>query len=978
MLDEDGFRAHAREMLAWILGLALAAPTYGLEAADGELEPPLRALVRSSIDSPAVYTEVQLELRASGEARDERDVRLFRARLRPGASVARVAVRSSDEWVDAPLIPRRPLDITVPGPGHAERPPSLLALNRAGDLEGLIDVPIGEPVVIMLGLIEPLSEGFVPPIGGLIEGRVEIFGAGRPTISLPLDGRPVPSVHLSDAGVGCRVDELALLRLDLPWGASEAPQSLAILIDASASVAETLNADLVALGELLSTLDDRTEISVFATNGEGPLFLGHAGEAARTKLTVRPEGRGSLTAALSKWEHELRTRTPERLLIVSDFSAPSDLIGSRSKSERRSGVPFSRVDALATGASTDLENAARWVASGSRAGRLIRSRAELSRAVSSGPAELESVWVVGARQTWPSKLELGSPALVSAALRDTRLDKLSVAIGARAFDVAVHPGGALCEALARRGLELRDPARLRILTPERAFSMPEGGTVMPARRLVIEAGSVVEREVIASARTSWTRTVRRLASSQEIGDHVDPYWPWLEPQRPGERLRGSVTITTSSEDDVPEHEAEGVSVTGSRSREQVMAVARKKLSGLERCLRARAATSTGSLTSEGRESSLAALQVSFVISPSGRTRAIDVRRDEALDPCGVAVVRSWRFLRGTGTTFVSFAVDRALGRLALRGRESAPSLLPELSAALAVQPPLAAVDKARAWVARAPGSRFAWFALGLASSRAGHADEARRAFDSMLDLATSELAEEERRFAMAAVLSSGGQLERAETAKGFVEPQTARLLAFDLARRGRHAEAFELLERALLSMVPIGRYPSMASTLKGDLALLARAWSSREPGFAADLDARLLKAGAPFSDVPARLALHFEGPGNVDLVVFDELSGRAARGESTLEGAAHLGDTQDFGPEVVDFVASPDTVRVGAILGGTRAVPGFVHLVEVTESGELRVSIWPFVLDRAGALIEVAKLRGAESDFDGEALPFPTESKAGE
>ncbi len=146
-----------------------------------------------------------------------------------------------------------------------------------------------------------------------------------------------------------------------------------------------------------------------------------------------------------------------------------------------------------------------------------------------------------------------------------------------------------------------------------------------------------------------------------------------------------------------------------------------------------------------------------------------------------------------------------------------------------------AIDVAYAWHREAPGDVMALVALGEALERARANEAAARVYGSIVDLfpARADL----RRFAGERLerLGAAGSDEALDTfLKAEDErpdhPESHRLVAYALLRRGDHAGAFAAAVRGKEQRYPPGRFRGVDQILREDLGLIAAAWIKAEPG----------------------------------------------------------------------------------------------------------------------------------------------------
>ena len=286
-----------------------------------------------------------------------------------------------------------------------------------------------------------------------------------------------------------------------------------------------------------------------------------------------------------------------------------------------------------------------------------------------------------------------------------------------------------------------------------------------------------------------------------------------------------------------------------------------------------------------------------------------------------------------------------------------------------------ALGKALAWRARDPGDVLALVALGECWEALGEPAQAARAYGSIIDLFPGRA--DMRRFA-------GERLERVhgaaalalavDTYRQAVEqrpdhPASHRLLGFALLKQGHPREAFEALAAGAGRRYPEGRFRGVERILSEDLGLAAAAWTRAEPAHAADIRARLARAGGTAETGPSlRFVLNWETDANdVDFHIHDAWGGHAYYAAARLPsgGELYADVTTGYGPECF-------TIRNPA---GARAYPyrlqahyysrgpmgygmGKLQVIEHDGKGGLRFDERPFVIMHDGAFVELGTVSG--------------------
>ncbi len=197
-----------------------------------------------------------------------------------------------------------------------------------------------------------------------------------------------------------------------------------------------------------------------------------------------------------------------------------------------------------------------------------------------------------------------------------------------------------------------------------------------------------------------------------------------------------------------------------------------------------------------------------------------------------------------------------------------------------------------------------------------------------------------------------------------------RMAAFALARRGRHAEAFELAARALTVRFPAGRFAGFSEVVRQDLGVLGAAWAAAEPARRAALEQRLARLGGSLEQAPSmRIVLTWEtDASDVDLHVFDEAGHEASARAPTLPdyGGTLLADVDSgYGPEVF-VIDSPDAFpyRVEVHIqdrGATGLVLGRVQIVGHDGRGKLSFDDRPFAAAAHQLIVDLGSIDSARS-----------------
>ena len=278
--------------------------------------------------------------------------------------------------------------------------------------------------------------------------------------------------------------------------------------------------------------------------------------------------------------------------------------------------------------------------------------------------------------------------------------------------------------------------------------------------------------------------------------------------------------------------------------------------------------------------------------------------------------------------------------------------------------PAEALRLARAWWSEQPGDLLAALALGRSLAAVGQPSAAARAYASLIDLSPSRA--EHRRHAGTRLEAIGALDLAVDTYRHAVQlrpdhPHGHRLLAFALARLGRHAEAFTALEAGLLQKYPPNRFRDVQHILGADLAILGAAWIRGEPAVRPEVERRLAAHKLAVATTPS---LHFvltweADAADVDLLLLDA-NGRPAHTHTVVN------TTDGYGPDLALFYGisardhAPYTVHV--FYRSRRAMGhalGAVHVLEHDGAGRLGSATLPFVLMQEHAGLDLGVITGS-------------------
>jgi len=814
--------------------------------------------------------------------------------------------------------------------------------------------------------------------------------------------------------LGLRSDNLAVARV-VPFAASAARDqvgTLAVLIDTSASRALGLKEQVAAFEALVTELSKAGDpmLSVAAFDQDvAPLYTGRAsamGHAVRDRILQRGAlGASSLQRAL-EWLAAAKDRHA-RVLLVTDGVATAgetaaDKLRVRVKALAAAGVQ--RLDVLAVGGIREDALLARLVTAGlprdgvvldaTQPAPLVAGR--LTRATRSG-LKLE---IDGAGWVWPSTLDgvqAGDEVLVYADLPAGKPFRIKVDGKPLALAGTLAPverpllERAWVRARIARLLEMRDaPEKFPGLERDMTEALKKQAIELSVKYrvlcpftslLVLEteqdyARFGIERRALADILTVGAAGIT-LAHRSDFATPAlaSPQDSVL--QRTGGRTdlaKGTATLDIGGPPGA-EGAAEMMAADANKEEAEVEADvrARGKVSNADRGSGAGAPQAQGLLGGLGRPASVAA-----AAAPPPAERAAAPR---ASLPAPESQTQEKKGRRHGGRQAMD-DLDRApvLARPAAPpAPPAAPSLEGELKDVLERihrGDARGALGKALAWRARDPGDVLALVALGECWEALGDARQAARAYGSIIDLFPGRA--DMRRFA-------GERLERVhgaaalalavDTYRQAVEqrpdhPASHRLLGFALLKQGHPHDAFEALAAGAARRYPEGRFRGVERILSEDLGLAAAVWMHAEPAHAAEIRARLRRAGGTAETAPSlRFVLNWETDANdVDFHIHDGRGGHAYYAAARLPsgGELYADVTTGYGPECF-------TIRNPAAL---RAYPyrlqahyysrgpmgygmGKLQVIEHDGKGGLRFDERPFVIMHDGAFVELGTVSGA-------------------
>ncbi|MBK7826856.1 AgmX/PglI C-terminal domain-containing protein [Nannocystis sp.] len=307
-----------------------------------------------------------------------------------------------------------------------------------------------------------------------------------------------------------------------------------------------------------------------------------------------------------------------------------------------------------------------------------------------------------------------------------------------------------------------------------------------------------------------------------------------------------------------------------------------------------------------------------------------------------------------------------------RKREPVAGEMAEVLALVAAGKHDAALTRAQTWHSKDPGDVLALLALGEVHEAAMRPAEAARAYGSIIDLFPSRA--DLRRYAGARLerLGAPGLALAVDTFKKAVaqrpdHPASHRLLAFALARAGRHEEALAAILVGLGQTYPGGRFRGVDRILRDDVAILAAVRIAHDPASEKAVRAELDRLHITVADAPSlRFVLNWETDANdVDFHIVDGKGQEAFFSHRQLDSGGELFDdvTTGYGPECFAIPGTPSAYPYKLSAHYYSRGPmgygmGKLQVMQHDGKGELRFDERPFVIMQDGAFVQLGSVTG--------------------
>lgn len=952
-----------------------------LTAADGTALTLRSLAVRAVVDEPLAFTELEMVF-------DNPEGRVLDGQLAvampPGARITRFARAAGPNWIEAQVVPRRAAYETLIK-GEPRQGPMLAAAIGEKFIARVDGIAAREPTRVVVAYVEELrgrSEPYRVALAGLprlrelnlsLSSRTPVSLSGEPALTKAstqgrinhfTDIKPGRDLTLHFSGpreLGLRRDEMVVARISpVPHDHPDPIDSLTVLFDTSASQAATFQAQIDRLAQVIAAVDRRVAadipLRVLAFDqGVDTVFEGRMAQFdARSLQALRERGAlgasnlaGALRAVASRGE-----RRYQRLLLMTDGVVTAGSPGVevvRAEAARLLDAGFVRVDVMVEGGVHDpaVLRALTGV-SADHPGLVLHTALSpdqtAQRLIRGVVADVE-VAVKGGSWVYPERfdaLQAGDDVLVYAGLDDVDSD------------------GAGSEfAIQLRGGEV-----------DREFAVPLVDTTSP---LLQDAWSGARAGwLIEQARTSCEAT-RAGASDRTVCEG----WrrqalDWSADHRVVNDLTAMVVLPAASDYD-------RFGLDRARLRD-VLAVGQFGLEWHVSGAPDPAAPRTASAEPYALRPELRGpLAWDEPPAPPPSTAAVRrdssqrhaARRDRRREP-----VREDMSVRPGREIEVP---DKDAGAPRMGPRRTPEdayegNFLTVMNLLAAWDAKQQALEVATRWRQAQPGEVMALVALGEALEANGRADQAARAYGSIVDLYPGRA--DMRRLAAARLERLGepytwlviDSYGRAIEEKGD-DPTGYRLFAFALLRAGYFKESFEALVDGLAWARSEPRTRALEPVLLEDLGLVAAAWIRRWPEQEGYVREALRVHEAELATRPSlRFVLSWDSElADLDLHVRDGLGWHAFYRHKTLDSGGRLSDDMDAGYGIEAFTidgaaaAFPYRVEVGYYARGATHGAGKLEIVEHDGNGQLFFDERPFVVLKQRAYVDLGPVSALPS-----------------
>ncbi|MEZ4320545.1 MAG: VIT domain-containing protein [Myxococcota bacterium] len=922
----------AAEPLTWTAVPSGHVP-MSLTAADGTGLRLAEMHVDAVVDGPLAFTELHLVF---DNPEDRRIEGRFEITLPTGAAVSRFAMKLGEVWQEGEVVELQAARRAYEDFLHRRTDPALLEYDAGNEFRARV-FPI-EPhskkeLIISWSHDLDAGEPWSLPTGGLPELGVltAAVSSGGTTYRMETEYQ-VPEGDLTlpssgPANVALRGEHTSVVRVQPELAVSKDPvKNATVLVDTSASRAlsfEALLADLAAViptfsGDVRVLAYDQEVVEIHSGPAKG------FGKAALEKLRTREAlGASDLSAALAK------VGQASRVVVFTDAVTTA---GERDAAKVRATLKKSsiqRLDVVLRGGARDEAAAAQWVSALPRDGVVLDADAmgasEVSRRLGLGTAGVVEVSVPGSEWIWPTRiagLQPGDSVTVYADLParqplDVQLDGKSV--GSVQSRTSSGPllvrASAQAEIQALQDRESRaESAEERDALAERIVEVSTKNRVLSPHTALLVLETEADYERFGIPRNALTDIL--VVENGDLG--------WLERKKPvfTDASQGSdAPVDESRTADAPDEDE--------KSKEKKTMAAPEADAAPAPPPASRPARPAREARADRAESGAPAMEEREYVADDA---------EEAPSPVTTDPRAAWE------GDYLAVMIELEEGRL-------------EKAEALAL-----------AWRERAPGDPLALLALGEVWQRQGRLVDAARVYGSLIDLFPSRA--DLRRLAgeRLETLGDTGLPLATDTFRVAVEqradhPSSHRLLAWSLAKAGKHAEALKVLRTALEQ--PFDRFEAAHRILREDAGLIAAAWRAQSP--TADVAGALKGMEAePAKGRALRFVLNWETDANdVDFHIYDSRGGHAYYSDRTLPsgGELYADITSGYGPECF-AIARPDafpyTLQAHYYSRGPMGFGmGKLQIIEHDGEGHLHFDERPFVVMTDGAFVPLGAVEAS-------------------
>ena len=713
---------------------APAGAPWSLTASDGSGLALVRVEARASVEGPLAFTELHLTFR-NGEPR-EREGR-FQLVLPPRAAIARFATEHAGAWQEAEVVPkalaRRAYDDFL----HRRQDPALLERAAGNQLTAKIfPIAANAEQRLVVAYSQELAGRYVLPLRGLpVIERIDVELAADGAIERLSERAWLPDrdfvAATPTAAAAVRAGGLVAAQVRLaPAEARDVPRALTLLVDTSASRALAFDAYVAAIHSLVRALPGDAALQVVAFDQDTePVFDGRA--AAFGAPHVRRLVARGAAGATDLGQAIARLRPHPRLVLVGDATITAGIEGDElAAAIARAGV--ARVDVALAGGLRDERAAARLAGGLPRAGRSWSSTTRAPRRLAEPVLTDVPVTVAGATWVYPRVLATARPGDTVVVYARTTRPTVDVRVGATrdAAPDRRHARGRRARGRRGRARRARGAARAAGRDSPGAAALRDAiaAKSVAARILSSQTALLVLERDADYARYGIPRAARGAPAAAQadapdvdrdgVLDDVDGCPDVAAPGSPGADdgcpVTGRIVVADSAIHVLGEvYFAPGQAELPPGPHEILDAVAEALAANPEIAL----VEVQGHTDARG---------------DAARNLALSERRARAvvdyLVARGVAAARLTA--RGYGATQPRahrHAMNRRVAFLILRRDDDAPPAPPApvtgelatIQELLAAGQPAAALARARAWRARAPGDVLALVGLGEALEAAG-------------------------------------------------------------------------------------------------------------------------------------------------------------------------------------------------------------------------------------------------------------------